>query len=69
MLTMDQVPQGWGRDPFGRHQERWMSQGEPTDLVRDRGIEARKHVADTPSQTYPTLYVGPLSRTLSRRAA
>jgi len=32
--------EGWYRDPFGAHEDRWMSQGVPTDLVRDSGRES-----------------------------
>jgi len=34
---MTDIPpaQGWYRDPYGIHQDRWFSQGEPTKLVRD----------------------------------
>jgi hypothetical protein len=32
--------QGWQRDPYGRHDERWVSGGEPTRLVRDQGTES-----------------------------
>jgi hypothetical protein len=28
-------PQGWYRDPFGIHENRWFSDGNPTKLVRD----------------------------------
>jgi hypothetical protein len=28
-------PQGWYRDPFGVHENRWFSDGNPTKLVRD----------------------------------
>jgi len=28
-------PQGWYRDPFGVHENRWFSDGDPTKLVRD----------------------------------
>lgn len=32
---------GWKPDPFGLHQERWISvDGAPTKLVRDGGREA-----------------------------
>jgi len=33
-------PQGWYRDPFGKHDERWFSDGRPTSLVRDQGSES-----------------------------
>jgi hypothetical protein len=31
---------GWYRDPFGRHQDRYFSEGSPTKLVRDAGVES-----------------------------
>jgi hypothetical protein len=33
-------PHGWQRDPFGIHEDRYFSRGEPTKLVRDRGVES-----------------------------
>jgi hypothetical protein len=27
--------EGWYHDPYGRHEARWLSNGTPTDLVRD----------------------------------
>jgi hypothetical protein len=32
--------EGWYRDPFKIHADRWISEGQPTALVRDEGIEA-----------------------------
>jgi len=32
--------EGWYRDPYHRHEQRWMSKGTPTALVRDAGVEA-----------------------------
>jgi hypothetical protein len=31
--------EGWYRDPYGLHQDRWFSAGTPTALVRDQGVE------------------------------
>jgi hypothetical protein len=31
--------EGWYRDPYGIHQDRWFSAGNPTALVRDQGVE------------------------------
>jgi hypothetical protein len=31
--------QGWYRDPYGVHQDRYFSAGQPTKLVRDGGVE------------------------------
>ena len=33
--------EGWYRDPYGLHGDRWFSDGRPTSLVRDQGIESR----------------------------
>ena len=32
--------EGWHADPFGRHENRWMSDGTPTALVRDGDVES-----------------------------
>jgi hypothetical protein len=32
--------QGWYRDPYGVHGDRWMSGGQPTHLVRDEWVES-----------------------------
>ena len=34
------VAVGWYPDPFGRHEIRWFSQGEPTSMVRDGMVES-----------------------------
>ena len=33
--------EGWYVDPFGLHDARWFSDGMPTLLVRDGGVESR----------------------------
>ncbi|HXB46781.1 MAG TPA: hypothetical protein VNW50_03390 [Streptosporangiaceae bacterium] len=33
-------PQGWFLDPFGAHEARYFSDGSPTRLVRDSGVES-----------------------------
>jgi hypothetical protein len=33
-------PQGWYPDPYGNHDERWFSDGRPTNLVRDQGAHS-----------------------------
>jgi hypothetical protein len=33
--------QNWCPDPFGAHQARWFSNGIPTALVRDDGVECQ----------------------------
>jgi hypothetical protein len=40
--------QGWYRDPYRRHTARWFSDGTPTPLVRDGGVESR----DDPPTTW-----------------
>jgi hypothetical protein len=32
--------EGWYRDPFELHADRWFSAGRPTALVRDGGVES-----------------------------
>lgn len=32
--------EGWYKDPFGRHEARWLSDGVPTKLVRDGEVES-----------------------------
>jgi len=43
--------EGWYRDPFAIHEDRWMSQGRPTKLVRDGGVEAYDPPPDLPLPT------------------
>jgi hypothetical protein len=33
--------EGWYVDPYGVHEDRWISGGSPTGLVRDGGVEAQ----------------------------
>ena len=33
--------EGWYHDPYGIHDDRWISDGHPTNLVRDKGVESR----------------------------
>jgi hypothetical protein len=40
--------EGWYRDPFAIHEDRWMSQGQPTKLVRDGGAESYDPPPDLP---------------------
>jgi len=40
--------QGWYRDPFEAHEDRYFSAGEPTKLVRDGGHEAYDEPPDRP---------------------
>lgn len=40
--------EGWYLDPYGLHEQRWMSAGRATSLVRDDGKEAQDQPPDTP---------------------
>lgn len=40
--------EGWLVDPFGHHEARWFSDGTPTPLVRDGGVEGHDPPPDTP---------------------
>ncbi len=40
--------EGWYKDPYGRHDARWISVGTPTALVRDAGIESQDPPPDEP---------------------
>ena len=31
--------EGWYQDPYRTHEDRWYSDGNPTKLVRDEGVE------------------------------
>lgn len=33
--------EGWYRDPYAVHTDRWFSNGHPTNLVRDDGVECQ----------------------------
>ena len=33
--------EGWYRDPYGLHEERWFSDGTATSLVRDARVESK----------------------------
>jgi hypothetical protein len=37
----ERTAEGWYRDPTGRHEQRWFSDGAPTALVRDGELDAR----------------------------
>ena len=40
--------EGWFKDPFRRHEARWISDGTPTALVRDAGVESQDAPPDEP---------------------
>ena len=45
--------EGWYKDPYGRHEDRWFSDGTATSLVRDGGVTSHD---DPPAHPY----AGPL---------
>jgi hypothetical protein len=49
MGRVDGAEQGWQPDPFGRHDERWMSAGTATELVRDGSTEGHDPPIEDPS--------------------
>jgi hypothetical protein len=40
--------EGWYRDPYQLHQDRWFSAGVPTSLIRDHGAEGHDDPPDYP---------------------
>jgi Protein of unknown function (DUF3592) len=44
----DAQAQGWYLDPYGVHEQRWISQGRQSNLVRDGRIEAKDPPPDGP---------------------
>ncbi|HUA40546.1 MAG TPA: hypothetical protein VMA32_03200 [Streptosporangiaceae bacterium] len=45
---MKATAEGWYRDPYVLHQDRWFSDGQPTKLVRDDGQESYDEPPDAP---------------------
>jgi hypothetical protein len=58
--------QGWYRDPYGLHEDRWVSGGQLTDLVRDQG---RESFDDSLSYRPPGPFVPAAGRTLAGHQA
>lgn len=40
--------EGWYKDPYARHESRWISDGTPTALVRDAGVASQDPPPDDP---------------------
>ncbi len=40
--------EGWYKDPYRRHESRWISDGTPTALVRDGAVESQDPPPDEP---------------------
>jgi hypothetical protein len=49
--------EGWYCDPYEIHSDRWFSDGRPTSLVRDQGVESR----DEPPPREPPLPLVPVA--------
>jgi hypothetical protein len=45
---VDGSEEGWYKDPYGIHEQRWVSKGRPTSLVGDQGVEGQDEVPDRP---------------------
>ena len=45
--------EGWYTDPFKRYEARWISEGNPTSLVRDGTVEGSDPVANGPIKITP----------------
>jgi hypothetical protein len=45
--------EGWFTDPYGRHEARWLSLGQPTKLVRDGDTESYDEVPTGPAVATP----------------
>lgn len=45
--------EGWFTDPYARHEARWLSDGRPTRLVRDGGVESYDEPPDGPPVREP----------------
>ena len=44
--------QGWYRDPYGVHEDRYFSDGQPTKLVRDGSVECYDPPPPGPPKTH-----------------
>lgn len=53
MTQSSAAAEGWYRDPYGIHQDRWFSAGTPTSLVRDQGTEGHDDPPDYPPARPP----------------
>ena len=61
--------QGWYRDPYGMHGDRWFSDGRATRLVRDEGVESYDDPPSwEPTESLVPVAPSPSDNTDSRRA-
>jgi hypothetical protein len=54
----DEEVEGWYTDPFQRHEARWMSQGAPTELVKDGEVEGNDPVTGEAFKVTPVRIEG-----------
>jgi hypothetical protein len=54
-VSEGQADEGWYTHPFARHEARWMSEGKPTGLVRDDGVESHDDPPDEPPTQVPKI--------------
>ena len=57
--------EGWFVDPFGTHEQRWFSDGAPTALVQDHGVDSTDA---PPSPTFSGELVRPAVTEPARRS-
>lgn len=53
MTTVTRTIFGWFQDPYHQHELRYFSEGSPTKLVRDAGLESFDLPPDTPMPEAP----------------
>lgn|SRR5215469_6132360 len=64
-MKINPLAEGWYRDPFGIHEDRWISQGLPTKVVRDGG---RESYDPPPAGTLPEADLVPADQAAGREA-
>jgi hypothetical protein len=47
-VDVDASAEGWYLDPYGVHEQRWISEGRPSNLVRDGDQESKDESSDRP---------------------
>jgi hypothetical protein len=50
---LGETEEGWYTDPYSRHAARWFSEGKPTKLVHDAGVESFDEAPDSPPAQAP----------------
>ncbi len=59
MTTVTATTWGWFSDPYHEHEDRYFSEGNPTKLVRDSGLESFDPPPDLPMPESPVRSVSP----------